>query len=64
MQECRRDKFEQESFKRNGILYCGGLGLYVCTTFNFVVDVGTIWKVSDLYIVRYLKAFEDLLYST
>ena len=65
MQECRKDKLEQESFKRRKTLYCGGLGLHVCVTLDLIIDIGTIWKVSDLYIVRHLKAINDLfLYST
>ena len=61
MQECRRDKLEQESFKRRRTLYCGALRLNVCAMLDLV---GTIWKVSDLYIVRHLKAVDDLLLYT
>ena len=65
MQECKRDKVEQESFKRRETLYCGRLGFNAYATLHLIVDVGTIWKVSDLYIVRHRKAVDDLLlYST
>ena len=37
MQECRRNKLEQESFKRRGTLYYGGLGLIVLVTLDLLV---------------------------